>query len=338
MATPVSQGVVGQPVQRSSKKAADGLQEQVEEAPVRQSARLYSPSMPYEALPQPKFNDTSAYSTRAEQAATVDELVSSISADMAGNTTREIFANPKPHANSLTGRSSALVSPAQLSTTPREGPRAVEINGKAADTSHANGVESRNSRIQADRNSLPGPTSSTTRTSSPPKAGKPVMLEKVGQRSHEGEMHSSPPSHGNGHVAQSSSISKGIKVHNPATKESSINGAHRGDKHNAPKYLSNGHGSASHGTRLMSEKVSISGDSARQTPQLPHSQELAITAEVSRNNLLQAATPGLAASQAVYPFTHQEAMQEPLGAHIVRVEALLRGALMELETLKRSIR
>lgn len=37
-------------------------------------------------------------------------------------------------------------------------------------------------------------------------------------------------------------------------------------------------------------------------------------------------------------FTYQEEVQEPISANIVRLEALLRGALVELETLKRTAR
>jgi len=316
----------------------DDLQQQVEEAPVRQSTRLYSPSMPYEALPLPKFNDTSTYNTRAEQAASVDELVSSISAEMAGNAARDLSHNSRPHANSLTGRSSALVSPTHLSATTREGQRAAATNTQAADTPHVNSVDSRNSRMHTEKNSLLGAVPSTTRTSYPPKTDKPVTSEKVSQRSHEGIKHPSPSSRGNDHADRFSSIGMVIKGQGAAPKETSINGTHHGDTNNAPKYLSNGHGPISHGARLMSDKNSASGGSEHQTPRLSHSHELIVAGEVNGNGMIPAATPGRASSQIANTFTYEEPSQEPLGAHIVRVEALLRGALMELETLKRVMR
>jgi len=308
------------------------------EAPVRQPARLYSPSMPYEALPQPKFNDTSACSTRAAQAASVDELVSSISAEMAGNATRDTSQNSRLHANSLTSRPSALVSPIHTFAMTREGQRAAAINGKAADTPHVNGVDSRDSRTHTEKNILPGAVHNTARTSSPPNASKPVTSEKIIQRSHEGIVHPSPSSRGHDHVAQSSSNGRMITEDRPGANGIPINGKHDGDIRNGPKHLSNGRGSISHGSKLASDKVSVLGGSDHQASQLPHSQELATAGEMNGNNPLPAGTSGSAASQAVNGFTYQGASQEPLGAHIVRVEALLRGALMELETLKRAMR
>lgn len=296
--------------------------------------------MPYEALPQPKFNDTSAYSTRAEQAASVDELVSSISAEMAGNATRDSSQTARPRANSLTRRPSARASPSHTSATAQEGQRATVINGKTADTLPVNGVGSRDFGMHTDKNILPGAVPNAAGTSSPPKAGNPVTSEKISQRSHEGTVHLSPSLRGNDHVAQSPSSGRLIEEHRPAMRQVSVNGTRRGNAPNGPKYLSNGHGSISHGAKVMSDKNPVPGGSDHQAPPPPppHSHEIAIAGKVQGNDLLPAGSPGPAASQAAKAFTHQEPSQEPLGAHIVRVEALLRGALMELETLKRAMR
>lgn len=296
--------------------------------------------MPYEALPQPKFNDTSAYSTRAEQAASVDELVSSISAEMAGNATRDSSQTARPRANSLTSRPSARASPSHTSTTTQEGQRAAVAKWKAANTLHVNGVGSRDSKVHPDKNILPVAVPKTARTSSPPKAGNPVTSEKISRRSHEGIVHPSPALCGkdHDHVAQSPSNGRLIEEHRPAMRQVSVNGTHHGNAPNGPKYLSNGHGSISHGAKVMSDKTSVPGGSDHQAPPPPHSQEIAIAGRVKGNDLLPTGSPGPAASQAANAFTHQEPSQEPLGAHIVRVEALLRGALMELETLKRAMR
>ena len=315
-------------------KEVDNSQEQPEESPARRPARLYSPSMPYQALPQPKFNDTNSYRTRAEQAASVDELVSSISAEMANNA-GDLSHSSRPNANSLISRPSALVSPAHSTDTKRDSQRAATMNGKAADTPQVNGVESSNSRMPNENNLRAGAVPSTTHTVSPPKAGKHITSEKVSQAPLEGIALPSPSSRGNDHVDRSSSIGRLIKGQGSVMKEISVNGTHHSNKNDTPKYLSNGHGPISHGAKSMSDQVSVSGGSENQTSS--HSHSLGVAGVVNGNDMIPAVTPDRASPQIANTFTFQELSQEPLGAHIVRVEALLRGALMELETLKRAM-
>ena len=134
----------------------------------------------------------------------------------------------------------------------------------------------------------------------------------------------------------------------PVTRGAPGYGLSISEKLEALKAMSNGYHNSLTSTRMTSSPVPVSSDSQFDAPQLqPREQtrqkemwqlERSSTGEDHNKNSLSAPIPNTTSQDQNSGYTHQDQPQEPIGAHIVRLEALLRGALLELETIKRIAR
>ena len=120
------------------------------------------------------------------------------------------------------------------------------------------------------------------------------------------------------------------------------------EKLEALKAMSNGYHNSLTRTRITSSPEPASNESQSDAPQLqsreqPRQKELwqperSVTRDAHDKDPQSAPMPNTTSRNQGSGYTYQDQPQEPIGAHIVRLEALLRGALLELETIKRIAR
>ena len=345
-ATPTTQEAVTVLIQEIRSQNTQNVQEQAKDNPAQRSARLYSPSMPYIAASQPSFTEPKAHSALAKNGVTTHKDVSSLVTGTPGNSSTKVSgpanAHIKPQGNLLL----APENPNHTTSPIPEGRITTKPNDEPSITPQTNGASPNMSKLSAVKSSVPEVSHSlanslppTKGTASTPLPKSSLGAEEVRGKFRQGGMLS--PTHsqlGN----NSPSIGTVIPGHGSVLQDRTTNGVVRSNGHDAIGPKSNGHHTSISTTESIDTNALASGKPENGLTQNTsgesfHHQERAIPEHNMTKGPITHVTAPVQSSPALETYIYQERTQEPLGAHVVRLEALLRGALMELETLKRAI-
>lgn len=298
---------------QTSHKDPEVLEEHTEKLPPRQSTRLYSPSMPHIEIIDPGSKERINGSTQSIQGTPASELAPRISKVVTSNSTKEPSRVSTPIENRLSGRLAAPIAHMSPTVTSQNDHTTAIQNGSHETPPKDNDLSPKHSRILNNKPSLPGLLPQTHHNPSYEPAKIPLQT-----------LAKEPTAITRGATGYALSISEKLE---------------------ALKAISSGYHNSLTSTRMTSSPVPVSSDSQFGAPQPPPQerapqQELwqpdqSSTVDTHNKESPPAQVQNTPSPNKVSGRTYQEQPQEPIGAHIVRLEALLRGALLELETLKR---
>ncbi|MCJ1399058.1 hypothetical protein MMC11_002260 [Xylographa trunciseda] len=344
-------------------------QERIEQSLPKQSARLYSPSMPHVTTSQPSFSRAGLDGNPGHQIKPAEQTGSrsSVGNSLNTDTPQASHFRPNQPAAQAQSQAPAVISPHRPTTAMQGGSRAPANNISATAArdrsaspkvgSKENDVNTRDPGALISQTSLPGLSQNGRHTTSPPLFRKHAEIQPE----------SSPQSFApimevrrdirNGHVQSPSS----------SRHQSDVGQTRKEDYEHAT--FRRTHNDVSPTSRIGAQKAMVNGvrSPGSSLTRMSHSNMLAPSeprAGVSQTSLVlrkesedqrnqtnyvlngdsqvedslhvldQAMTP----KPAPKVYGYREEMEEPLTAHIVRLDALLRGALLELESLKRIVR
>ena len=294
-------------IQEVRDQNTQNAQESAEDNPRHRSTRLYSPSMPDIAASQSGFIESKAHKPAAKNGETIQKEISSFPAKTSGTVGTKFSGSSidliKPQRDSVLAleTSNTIGSPlskSKMYTKPNgETSAAPQINGISQNMTGKPPVKTSDSGRSQILQSLSHSLPTLQGSCSASLPNSSLGAEAV---------HSNPQLHAISSPTQSHlsnntpSVATVLQGHNTVLQDRSTNELVR----------SNGH-------------VAVGPKTYEQDTMIKHPTAY-FPAPVQ-------------SSSALGTYISQERPQEPLGAHIVRLEALLRGALMELETLKRAV-
>lgn len=296
-------------------KDSEASKERTEQAPLQPSARLYSPSMPHIETIDPSSKEQINGRTPSNQETPANEPKPGISKAITSNPAMEPSRVSASIENRLSGRLAAPVALMNPTVTSRNDHDTGIQDGRHATPPKGNNPSLKQAGI-LNKPSLPGLLPQARQTLS----SKPTTI----------------------------SFQTSTKEATPVTRGAPGYGLSISEKLEALKAMSNGYHSPLTSTRMTSSPVPVSNDPQLDTPQLQSREqtrqkelwqpERSNTGNVHKTDSLSAPIPNTTSPNRSNGYTYQDQPQEPVGAHIVRLEALLRGALLELETIKRIAR
>ncbi|MCJ1384710.1 hypothetical protein MMC17_007828 [Xylographa soralifera] len=339
--------------------------ERIEQPLPEQSARLYSPSMPHVATSQPSFSRAVMNGNMGHQTVSTEQMTPRSSIVNTGNTEipQASYSRPSQPATQV----SAAVSPRRPATAMQGNNRtpATYVPATAARNRSAspkvglkeNTVHSKDPGASASQISLPGLSQKGRQTASPPLFRKHAEMHpessprpfapviEVHRDIRNGYMQSPSSSR---RLSELDQTRKGDYEHT-TFRRNQIDVSPT-SRIGAQKTMVNGyHSPSSSLTRTNHSNVLAPGEPRAGMSQASLGSQMEI--EDRRNQAIYVLNEDsqiddslpvsdkiMIPKPAPKAYGIREEIDEPLTAHIVRLDALLRGALMELESLKRIVR
>ena len=288
------------------------------QTPSQRSTRLYSPSMPHLEKEPLTSNESNSLRVSSNQVTPADSLAARISKANTNYVSKDPAKSSTSYGNEMAHHLSIPVSPTLKSKHNRAGSAIAAPNGNAVVTNGAHmhapskqGPSSTDRSFSIDKSTLPGLLPATNGKSSD---SRPLT-------STDGVLQTSPQTY-------------------QAPKETT---AQIQDLYEALKSRTNGYLAPSGAAHLTSCSMPPSGNTNGHTQQHifanhEHDQQRhGIGGAKPKDSLPVHLSNGTSThNHNVYPY--QEPSQEPMSAHVVRLEALLKGVLAELEIIKRIAR
>ena len=344
-ANPTTQDAVTVLIQEVRNQNTQNVQEQAEDNPAQRSTRLYSPSMPYIAASQPSITKPKAHSAMAENGVTTHDDVSMLLTGTSGASSTEVSGPANALMKQQRNPLLAPETPKHTASPLPKGRTTTKLNGEPLTAPQTNGASPKISRSPPVKSSVPGLSHSLTHSLPPSQgaASNPLPSSSIGAEEVRGKFRQGgvlSPTHSH-FGSNSPSVATVMHGHNPVLQDKSTNGLVRSNGHDAVGPKSSGPHASISTTGLIDNNVLALGNAEKglmpnTSGESLHHQESSIPDyTMTKSPMTHLAAP--IQSPAIGTYRYHERAQEPLGAHIVRLEALLRGALMELETLKRAV-
>ncbi|MCJ1287050.1 hypothetical protein MMC26_006397 [Xylographa opegraphella] len=328
-----------------------------------QSARLYSPSMPQVAPSQPSLSgpvtngntgnrmiSTEKMTPRSSMISTVNTQIPQASYSRPSQPATQVSSVVSPHrpatATQGDSRTSATSVPATAarnrSASPKVGPK-------------LNTVHPEEPGAFASQISTPGISQRNRYTASPPLFRKHTEMPQESSPRYYAPVMNAHRDIRNGHTQSPSSLRRSSQVGRTSNGdyEHDTFGENPNDKSNsrigAQKTMVNGyHSPGSSLTRMNHNGRSAPVQPRAGMPQASSASQMELEDKRKRESYVfnddnQGGGSSYISDTIMTPkpvpktYGYREEIGEPLSAHIVRLDALLRGALMELESLKRFV-